>query len=493
MGNFKEMKSLFRRYGKDEKGNMALTMSLSTVVILSAMGAAVDYSVVANADSRAQSIADSSALAAAIHVKNHGSKPKNKSEGLVGSYTAKELGYDVSGWVRNGAEGVEVDIVYDDEALEARVVVEGKTKPTFSQIMGHENLKFKASATVKYSQVELKNPASIALVLDSSGSMAWDDRVDPVQSNDEFESSSRTPNAISRNESLKLAASSFMDRLEPLERGSNGKRVVRTGLYAYNSRYQAGLSKPMKWGALSTGKNSKLNRLPASGGTNSSSAMVEVVKDFVKEDQRHKNESGDGNPFKYVVLMTDGANNETHYGAGGCQTFDRPRHKHWRYTYQWFEGWYSYYEYSHSRFKPRHQPGRYQVEDWKEIEVGPGFDQDRTCEYTSAYDTATVAACQALATQGVKVFTIGYGLEPGYYHMRSSSPRDYEVRYDYTIYERYHVEIKKPITDRAYNMLQSCAEESGGKFYRAKDAAELEKAFDNIGSDIINEVIRLSN
>ena len=68
MGNFKEMKSLFQRYRKDEKGNMALTMSLSTVVILSAMGAAVDYSVVANADSRAQSIADASALTTAFMV-----------------------------------------------------------------------------------------------------------------------------------------------------------------------------------------------------------------------------------------------------------------------------------------------------------------------------------------------------------------------------------------------------------------------------------------
>lgn len=493
MGNIREMKSLFQRYHRDEKGNMALTMSLSAIVILSAVGAAVDYSVVANADSRAQSIADASALAAAIHVKNNGNKPKNKNEGLIGTYTAKELGYDVSGWVDNGADGVDVEVIYDDDALEATVVVEGKTKPTFSQVMGHKNLNFKASATVKYSQVELKNPASIALVLDSSGSMAWDDRVDPNQSNDEYESSSRTPNAVSRNESLIAAASSFMERLKPLEVGANGKRVVRTGLYAYNSSYQAGLSKPMKWGALSTDRTSKLAKLPASGGTNSSAAMVEVLKDIHKEDQRHKNESGDGDPFKYVVLMTDGANNETHYGAGGCTTTDRPRHKHWRYTYQWYQGWYSYYEYSHSRFKPRHNPGRYEVEDWKEIEVGPGFDQDTTCEYTSAYDSATVASCQALAAEGVKVFTIGYGLEPGYYHMRDSSPRDYDVNYDYTIYERYHVEIKKPVTDRAYAMLQSCAEDSGGKFYKAKDAGELEKAFNNIGSDIINEVIRLSN
>ena len=493
MGTQKEMKSLLRRYEKDEKGNMALTMALSAIVILSAVGAAVDYSVVANADSRAQSIADASALAAAIHVKNNGNKPKDKSEGLIGTYTAKDLGYDVSGWVDNGSEGVNVEVIYDDDALEATVVVDGKTKPTFAQVMGHKNLKFKASATVKYSQVELKNPASIALVLDSSGSMAWDDRVDPNQSNDEYESSSRTPNAVSRNESLIAAASSFMERLKPLEIGANGKRVVRTGLYAYNSSYQAGLSKPMKWGALSTDRTSKLAKLPASGGTNSSAAMAEVLKDIHKEDQRHKNESGDGNPFKYVVLMTDGANNETHYGAGGCTTEDRPRHKHWRYTYQNYYGWYSYYEYSHSRFKPRHNPGRYQIEDWKEIEVGPGFDQDTTCEYTSAYDSATVASCQTLAAQGVKVFTIGYGLEPGYYHMRESSPRDYSVNYDYTIYERYHVEIKKPVTDRAYAMLQSCADDSGGKFYRAKDAGELEKAFNNIGSDIINEVIRLSN
>lgn len=493
MGSSKKMETLLRRFRRDEKGNMALTMALSAIVILSATGAAVDYSVVANADSRAQSIADASALAAAIHVKNNGHKPSNKKEGLIGSYTAKDLGYDVSGWVEKGAEGVDVDIAYDDTALEARVVVEGRTRPTFAQVMGYKNLPFKASATVKYSQVELKNPASIALVLDSSGSMAWDDRVDPVQSNDEYESSSRTPNAVSRNESLITAASNFMNRLEPLEIGANGKRVVRTGLYAYNTSYKSNLSSPLDWGTLSTGQNSKLAKLPASGGTNSSSAMAEVVSDMVGENQRHKNESGDGNPFKYVVLMTDGANNVTHYGSGGCQTFDRPRHKHWQYKYKDSYYGHTYTKQVHSRFEPRSNPGYYQVEDWKEVEVGPGYDQDTTCDYTSSYDAATVGYCQGLAAQGVKVFTIGYGLEPGYYHTRQSYPRDYDEQYDYTIYERYHVEIKKPITDRAYAMLQSCAEDSGGKFYKAKDSTELEKAFDNIGSDIVNEVIRLSN
>jgi len=489
----KEITPLLRRFSKDEKGNITLMMAISTVVILSAIGAAVDYSVVANADSRAQSIADASALTAAIHVKNHGNKPKNKTEGLIGKYTAKDLGYNVSGWVDGGAEGVNVDVSYNDADLEATVVVKGKTLPTFSQIMGHKTLKFGATATVKYSQVELKNPASIALVLDSSGSMAWDDKVDPDQSNDEFESTSRTPNAVSRNESLITAASSFMERLKPLEIGANGKRVVRTGLYAYNSQYQAGLSKPMKWGTLSTGRNSKLANLPANGGTNSSSAMEEVLKDIGKENQRHKNESGDGNPFKYVVLMTDGANNETHYGPAGCHTSNRPRHKHWQYKYRYSYYGYTYTEEVHSRFEPTYDPGYYRVEDWKEVQVGPGYDQDTTCEYTSVYDSATVGYCQSLASQGVKVFTIGYGLEPGYYHMRDSYPLDYSVNYDYTIYERYHVEIKKPVTDRAYAMLKSCADDSGGKFYAAKNAGELEKAFDNIGSDIVNEVIRLSN
>ena len=87
------------------------------------------------------------------------------------------MGYEFKGWVEGGAQNVEVNVVYDDNAKEARVTVSGKTVPTFIQLLGQQNLAFSSEAVVSYLDIDDKHPASITLVLDNSGSMAWDDKI----------------------------------------------------------------------------------------------------------------------------------------------------------------------------------------------------------------------------------------------------------------------------------------------------------------------------
>ncbi len=482
MLSIKKFKSVSNRFKRNEDGQMALMMAVSAVAVISVMGAAIDFSVVSNADSKAQTIADSSALTAAIHVKNNGAPPTSKSEGLLGSYTAGELGYNISDWVRNGASGVNVDVRYDNVLKEVNVIVTGETKPAFAQVMGHQTLPFKAKSIVKYSDVELKDPASIALVLDGSGSMAWDDVVDNDPTNDETESVSTVPGAKSRNESLKSAAKLFMDKLEVIENSNTNQRILRTGMYVYHSSYDSSGSQKLSWGALDTGRNSKLNKLRKSGGTNSYAALKKAREDMTNENNVHLNEHGNGSPLKYVILMTDGVNSET---SKSC--IDKPlgTHDHW-------EGWVwnnskkeSQKRVSESRFAPKYGWG------WQKKTV-TNDDTIKECTSQSSRDASTIAECQTLANQGTKIFTIGYGLEPGHYHMRSTRWNDQTIENAGSVKEGYHVHLPQRLTDRAYSMLQTCAEISGGEFVAAKDAAELTAAFETIGTSIVNEVIRVA-
>jgi len=117
-------KNLLRRFRGNEDGNMAAMFAISAVAVVGAMGAAMDYSTLSNAKARSQSIADAAALSAAIFVKDNDRPPANFSEGLTqGDHSADALGYEFKGFVEGGASNVNVNVVYDDNAKEARVTV----------------------------------------------------------------------------------------------------------------------------------------------------------------------------------------------------------------------------------------------------------------------------------------------------------------------------------------------------------------------------------
>jgi len=456
MGTENKKNALFHRFNRDERGNMGLMMALSTVVILSAVGAAVDFSVVSNADSKAQTIADSSALAAAIHVKNHGSQPSSKSEGPYGTYTAKELGYEVPGWVIDGAEGMKVDVTYDDNAKEAKVVVSGKTLPTFAQLMGHDYLPFSAETTVKYYDVELKDPASIALVLDNSGSMAWDDKPIIFRNNGSYYTPS---DAVPRIDALKTSAKNFMTSLDNLvgDQGLTqiGNRVLRTGMLAYNYQTINTRTVHMKWGTLSNGN---INSMKASGGTNSAPPMDTASTWMSLEDAVHRLEHGKS-PLKFVIFMTDGVNTSGNTGWVPDDTTG-----YWRkWSCSWWNCSYNYYS---ERDYPTYNF------------AANGFEEG---ENRLLSNDETLADCQRMKDAGVKVYTIGFALESGWYEENTYS--NGSMQYEF---------IDEDTTNSAYAFLQGCAS-SPKEFVKAENAESLEKAFETIGNDIVQEIIRISN
>lgn len=452
MLKLKSRKSLLRRYRNDEDGNMAMLFSLSAVVVIGAMGAAMDYSTLSNAKARSQSIADATALSAAIFVKNNDRAPSNNSEGFAqGQHSAHSLGYEFKGFVEGGAKNVDVNVVYDDNAKEARVTVSGNTVPTFVQLLGKQNLKFSSESVVSYLDVDETHPASIVLVLDNSGSMRWD-------SEKMSASGTRPANPTARIDGLKKSVRTFRDELNSRigdQINVDGLRILRTGILPYNSQIIAtsnGSSRKMDWGF--TGVNEgHINSMRAAGGTNSNPPMERAKTWLSAEDNKHRQEAVRNSeeyrqPLKFAVFMTDGQNTSGNYvfeAESGTGYYYKKSRGVWYYTRSaWYAGRYGYRE------------GRI------------GLDSD----------DKTIESCRAMQAEGTTIYTIGYALETGNY-------------YD-PLYPASPGQVTEATRSTAYSLLNSCASKPEF-FIKAADGNELEGAFDQIQNSIVKELIRIKS
>jgi hypothetical protein len=423
---------------------------LSATVIIGCMGAAMDFSTLSNAESRSQSIADQTALSAAIFVKNYDRPPQSSDEGVTaGTHSAENLGYDFKGWVDGGAENVTVNVVYDDNAKEARVSVTGKTVPTFVQIFGKQKLDFSAESVVSYLDVDEMHSASVVLVLDNSGSMRWD--------SDKMKSGGIRPdNPKSRMDGLQTSVRTFRDELRSRigdQKKSNGHRVLRTGILPYNSAIiprPDDAERKMAWGF--NGVSEKfVGDMKAEGGTNSNPPMAEAREWLTQEDTKHRTEAARNEetyrqPLKFVVFMTDGQNTSGDYifeAQSGTGYYYKQISGNWYYTRNPY--WANYYGYREGVLR---------------------LDSDEK----------TIESCQAMHAAGTTVYTIGYALEVGNYY-DPLYPSDPGV-------------VTEATRATAYSLLSSCASKPEF-FIQASDGNELEGAFDQIQNSIVKELIRI--
>ncbi|WP_026940596.1 TadE/TadG family type IV pilus assembly protein [Hellea balneolensis] len=532
--------NILKRFRRDESGVAALSWALSLTAIIGAMGAALDFAMLTSADARSQTIADTTALAAAIYVKNFEELPKSREDGLIGEYTADELGYDYRNWVIDGAEGVSVNIVYDNVKREAKAVVEGYTNPTLMQILGFNELKFRAESVVKYFEKDIQDPASVVLVLDNSGSMAFDDL--PIDSD-----GNAPPEAERRMDGLKRGAKNFMALLDESvgpQTVENGPRVLRTGMMAFDGEIISSRTKQMDWGVIS---DSQLDAMTPVGSTNSTPPLI-VANTWlnVNEPAVHALENPGKTPLKFVILMTDGKN------AGNLEWVDRENTETWRryvtgretteglsdyttnqvetvpeqceyenryqrmYDYDWY-GVYWFGEWDDEQITPynrRHRrygpyrvysnptpsqrevctPAEYETRysgyEYSYGEESPGSEWTEG-EFDVPANIASRAQCDTLHAAGVEVFTIGFALVPGQFETNewANRPGAYSP---YPSNGQYNYSDSVESTNLAKSMLQYCAS-SDRNFITADNTTALDEAFDRIGNTIIKEIIRISS
>lgn len=502
--------SLYKRFRDDLKGNVGPMFAVCSVLILGTMGAAMDYSTLSNAENRSQAIADATALTAAIFVKNNGRIPRAPDvdeEGNPGPeegfqhgkpYKASEIGYNYKSWVEGD---VTVTVYYDDNSKEATVTVTGKTRPAFihvfdshrgkggshargtsaqqeeRNVVRDRTMTFTATSVVSYYEIEDAFPASIALVLDNSGSMRWDDaRMIQTGQDGNDETLKRPDNPTARIDALKKSVATFREDLKRRlgsQTTEEGQRILRTGILPYNSEIVAqsnGVDRKMSWGYEGISK-AKIDPMKPEGGTNSNPPMKKADEWLDDEDAEHRTEADDNNvayrdPLKFVIFMTDGQN------TSGNRKFEEKAG-----TNDWYKKWYAdgnWYHYSRWNY-PSGTNDQYKR--------NRGFKEGELILLT---DSETLATCKDMHNDTI-IFTIAYGLEEGrYYEPFVDNPPEGDNR------TYYHGAVTAETQASATSLLRQCASEPAN-FIEASDGKELEAAFDQIQNAIVKELIRIKS
>ena len=145
MALFNKINHALTRYADDQRGAFSMMWAIGGAVLIGLMGAAVDFAIYYNTEGRAQTVADTVALAAAIYVRDNGEIPSNRDKGFIGDYTSGELGYEFRDWVINGSDGVSISVVYDTDNKQVTVNTEGSTQPFFMQVFGRTHLDLEPS------------------------------------------------------------------------------------------------------------------------------------------------------------------------------------------------------------------------------------------------------------------------------------------------------------------------------------------------------------
>ena len=540
---FKKTQSKLKRLKRDESGSMAVAWALSIGVMAIVIGAALDLAVLQSADARSQSLADTTALAAAVFIRNNARPPNDREEGLIGDYTADELGYDFSSRVEGGASGIDITVAYDDVEREATVTVTGNTRPTVLQVIGSD-LKFHSESTVKYKEIKPADPASVVLVLDNSGSMNFADRL--VDSND-----NAVPGTKSRIDGLKSSANGFMtfldEKVGPQDENGEKDAVLRTGMLAFSREIITERTVNMHWGTIDEGD---INDMEPGGATNSAPPLEDAERWLnVDEPPIHRAENGSTAPLKYLILMTDGKNtvgDEEWVAREGTELWRRhvtgrstpagldqdtvtsqttevspaecgvpdPNSNGWE--------WFCHYSQAGNNWTRtvgnfRNDPGpvsgnsslfpgaiyncssrrktmcvdavtetTYSGIEYAEGENEPPLGGDgpwEEGEFDIESNINTRAQCDILEDKGVEVFTIAYALAPGRYARTQFSNGTWSNSGRST--------ITQAASADARGLLQYCAT-SPENFITADNADALNAAFERIGETIVKEVIRIS-
>lgn len=296
---------------RDETGSVSAMFGLTVPVLILAIGVTVDASMMMNNQNVIQNTADTIGLNASIFVQNNNRPPSSNEEGLMNEqwYSEEDLELGIE-FPTNSTTRFKV--TYDD--VNQQAVVEAKTvfKTAFGRAFGRNTLSFQTDAIVKYPTRE-QTPASIFLVLDNSGSMAFDDLALP------FRGAARPANAKSRISGMKSSIKTFSSYLnDKIEENSEKSetRFLRMGMTSFSTNTLSYRTVSPFWGVFS---DRQINAMTANGGTNPSQSLSLARRWMANETQIHQAEREDADPLKYVVVMTDGANSSSYIDSLSLQ------------------------------------------------------------------------------------------------------------------------------------------------------------------------------
>ncbi|MEJ2624808.1 MAG: pilus assembly protein [Pseudolabrys sp.] len=162
------MTCLLRRFKRDRKGNVAITFALTLLPLIGFAGAAVDYSTANAAKADLQAALDSTALMLAKYAPSH---------------TNAEIQSKASAYFKaifHAPQVTNISLTATYTSSPTKIVVNGSADvpTTLMGVLGIDHLTISDSSTTTWGTTRLR----VALVLDNTGSMAYDGKMDALKS-----------------------------------------------------------------------------------------------------------------------------------------------------------------------------------------------------------------------------------------------------------------------------------------------------------------------
>ena len=454
MGNVIKKIGLLKRFLKDTSGAFSMMWAVSMTGVIISVGATYDIAQITKAKALAQYAADNMALAASVAVDiDNDDRYANDTpygyddiggaaEDFTGTMQGRVL-YDIVDSNDSDNTGLDED---DKSRLLARATVWGTYTPAFMSIVpGITTISIRATADVAYAARE-GSPASIFFVVDNSGSMGDPDN-----------------NGVAKITSLETSMKSFMDTLEAIE--SYGSDIFRTALYPFAYNLIASDKVDPAWAVLS---DSDINDMWAGGGTRSTAALHSARTKFTLENAIHDNVNGEDNPLKFLIFMSDGANNDS-TTQQVCTT-----EQVWVPTSTIAQYWIDTYPGENNR-------KYYSYQNWFDSylvyyapQTVPGHNEDQqVCNNVpySPVNEASLVHCNSMKASGVRIYSIAYDVDEDERALAEEFMKECSSNHDADtdIY-----------TDNGY-------------YKYAENGADLQSVFDEIGNSVVTEVIRVKH
>jgi len=316
--------SICRRFWKNRSGNFGIMTALLLPVSLATVGVAMDMTKLIEVKTSLQDAADSAALAAASALSGKG-LTNDQAIKLAREFMAAQIANSVAAQDGVAGDGTVSQELLDKLAEATLASVERTPNGSgnifdvtvsgyydvpmtaFTRLLGYETVRLNVSSSSQSATSDTKNPLSMHLVLDRSGSMAWN-TTNTYQGTckKKYGGSYPCTKYYTKIEALKIAVADLTNQLETAD---PDHAYVRTAAVSYNSSMQT----PTKFAWGTAAVMTYVNNLPADGGTDSAKAMQTAYEAIAatSENKAHEAKNGESNPSKFIVFMTDGDNNYT--------------------------------------------------------------------------------------------------------------------------------------------------------------------------------------
>jgi len=315
----------FKQLLRDRAGNFGILTAIAVPVLAAAAGMAIDVTNMTLSHSQLQEATDAAALAAASALAD-GNTTTAAAKDLANNFVLGQMSNYLAGdtattnALKAGTSTTVTSNSNSSGGTSYSVSVNASynmSTNSMSRLLGMQSLTVSTSSSTTSGTAVQKTALSMEIALDKSGSMLLNTNVI-----DKSQTSCKqyytdgiylyqypgliSPCYIKKIDALKTAVSSLLDQLDAADPKS---QYVRTAAIAWSSQVDSFSN--LAWGTKSTRSN-VVSGLNAEGGTESNAPMKKAYNAVTSADEATAQSNGGNKSFqKYIVLMTDGENNDT--------------------------------------------------------------------------------------------------------------------------------------------------------------------------------------